>query len=117
MASLRTKKSHSKYKNLITKGYFTNGCKLCKEIKQIKEFRHWRVIYAKFPWDLISKTHHILIPKRHVVENKLTRAEKKEFESIKQKFVEKKYELIIETTTRKKSIPEHFHLHLIVIKD
>jgi len=56
------------------------------------------------------------MPKRHVVYGKLNTLEKKEFDKIKMGFVEKNYTHIIETTNKRKSIPSHFHIHLLVLK-
>lgn len=100
----------------IAAGNLENECGLCKATS-IKEFKYWRIIDNRFPWDLIAQIGHIIIPKRHVVYDKLTMAEKKEFDLIKSKYIEKRYEVIAEATNRKKSIPGHFHKHLLVLKD
>lgn len=116
MGDLRTKKMNKYYRGLIAKGFLENGCNLCKE-KSVKEFKYWKIIKNRFPWDRIAKTHHMIIPIRHVVESKLTKAELKEFSLLKKSYIEKNYELIAESTKKKKTIPSHFHLHLIVAKD
>jgi hypothetical protein len=112
---LRTKKTFEKYKKARAEGILNHGCRLC-QIKPIKEFKHWIIIDNEYPWDLIAKTNHMIVPKRHVTYNKLNQAEKKEFDLIKATYVEK-YELIVEATHRQKSIPDHFHVHLIILKD
>jgi hypothetical protein len=118
MGELRTKKANRKYRELIKKGFLNKiGCNLCKEETTIKEFKNWRIIYAKFPWDRIAKVHHMIIPKRHTIEKKLNTKEKKEFDSIKSGYINKKYEVIAEGTHKKKIIPSHLHIHLIIIKD
>ncbi|KKS04308.1 MAG: hypothetical protein UU82_C0011G0009 [Candidatus Nomurabacteria bacterium GW2011_GWC2_41_8] len=119
MGTLRKKKSHQKYLKLIAKGFLTDGCNLCnkKKTKSLKEFRYWRIINNLFPYDRIAKINHIILPKRHTAEKKLTKAEKKEFEIIKSRYIEQKYEFLIETVNKQKSIPGHFHIHLIIIKD
>lgn len=115
MGVLRTEKTHKKYLKLIANGLLANGCRLCK-ISSIKEFKHWRIVSNKFPWNRIAKIQHMIIPKRHIIYEKLNNIEKKEFEIIKKTYIEKKYELIAEATNKKKSIPEHFHIHLIILK-
>lgn len=111
----RTKKTYIKYKKFKKEKVFINECGLCKE-KLIKEFKYWKIIKNRFPWDRIAKINHIVIPKRHVVYKKLNKKEKKELETIKMGYIEKKYELLAEATNRKKSIPGHFHIHLIILK-
>jgi len=113
---LRTKKTRRKYLKLISEGFLVNGCSLCKETKSIKEFKHWRILNNRFPWDRIAKTHHMIIPKRHTIYEKLNEIEKKEFEIIKVGYIEEKYELIAEAMNKKKSIPKHLHIHLIILK-
>ncbi|MEI6281055.1 MAG: hypothetical protein WCP17_03605 [bacterium] len=114
--ALRTKESQQKYLNLISNGYLTNECKLCTA-PSVKDFEHWRIINNKYPYDLIAKTNHMVIPKRHTVEKELTESEKKELESIKHEYIDKEYDMLIEVVNRAKSIPSHFHTHLIVEKD
>jgi len=113
---LRTRKTFQKYKKFKSAGFLANGCNLCKE-KSIKEFKYWKILNCRFPWDRIAKTNHLLIPKRCTVYKKLNNKEKNEFELIKATYVNKKYEILIETTDKEKSIPGHFHIHLMVIKN
>ncbi len=112
---LRSKKTCEAYAKFIQNGFLNDGCNLCKE-KPIKNYKHWKLLENKFPWDRIAEVNHMIMPKRHVVSGKLNLAEKKEFEIIKEKFIEKEYDLIAEATQKKKSIPGHLHLHLIVLK-
>ncbi len=88
---------------------------MCGKIP-IKEFNHWKIVNNRFPYDLIAKVHHILIPKRHVIEKELTEEEFKEFVYIKESYVSKEgYHWILEATG--KSFPGHFHVHLITRHD
>ncbi len=114
---LRTKKTYEKYTKFRNEGFLANGCNLCKKNKPIKEYKHWRIINNKFPWDRIAKINHILIPKRHIVYGQLNEIEKKEFDLLKSTYVDKKYEIMVEATDGIKSIPSHYHVHLIVVKD
>ena len=117
MGIFRTKRSDKKYRKLIAAGFLqNNGCKLCKEVI-VKKFKHWKVIQNRFPWDRIAKVHHMIVPIRHVTFEKLNNAEKKEYQIIKESYLQKNYENISESTNKRKTIPEHFHLHLIVAKD
>lgn len=115
MARLRTQESEEKYKKLIAAGYLNGACKLC-ESQSIKDFRYWRIIRNDFPYDLIAQVHDMVVPRRHVKENDLSQEEKREYAAIKATYVENNYEFILEPTAKLKSIPEHFHVHLIVAK-
>ena len=115
MARLRTEESEEKYKKLIVAGYLDGACKLC-EAPSLKDFEYWRIIRNDFPYDLIAQVHDMAIPKRHVEESGLSEEEKKEYTEIKASYVENEYGFIMEPTVKLKSIPKHFHLHLIVAK-
>ena len=111
MSTLRTKQSEEEYqknKDII--------CPLC-ERESIHKFKYSKIIQNNFPYDKIAKIHHMIVPFRHVTENELTGDELVEFNEIKQKYLYPEYEYLIESSMKKKSIPEHFHLHLIVSKD
>jgi diadenosine tetraphosphate (Ap4A) HIT family hydrolase len=100
----------------ISEGILLHGCRLC-QMKAIKEYKHWKILENEYPWDLIAKINHMIVPKRHVKYERLNQAEKKEFDLIKKNYLEKKYTLLIEVADKDKSIPSHFHIHLIIIKD
>jgi predicted nucleic acid-binding OB-fold protein len=113
---LRTKKTYDKYMSMIAKGLLDHGCRLC-QIKPIKQFKYWKIINNDYPWDLVAKTNHILVSKRHITYEKLNQVERKEFDVIKAGYIEKNYGHIVETTNKRKSIPSHFHVHLLVLKN
>lgn len=111
---LRSKELAEEYIKHRAGGAMNDGCVLCKA-ESIKTFIHWKVINNKFPYDLIAATHHMLMPIRHVKEADLTDEEKVELISIKDDYVQQ-YDYILEATNKTKSIPQHFHLHLIIVK-
>lgn len=124
MVDLRTKRTAKKYsdfKKLINDndGHLIGVCKLCdrNETKSLEDFSYWRIVNNRFPWDKISKTHHMVLPKRHVTEEKLNNKEKEELLKIKASYIGSRYEFIAEATQKTKSVPAHFHLHLIIAKD
>ena len=116
MASLRTKEGkakHQEYRNNTPKEH---GCPLCNK-PSIDTFKYWKITDNSFPYDLIADKHHMLIPIRHVVEGDLSAEERNEMFEIKKGVVDAKYDYIIEATDKEKSIPDHFHLHLIIGKN
>lgn len=115
MGALRTKKQDKKYETFKSLGGLDNGCKLCK-LKSLKTFDHWTIIKNKFPYDRIAAVHHMIVSNRHVTEPKLSRDEIRELLKIKKGYINDRYEFMIEQTQKIKSIPEHFHLHLIIAK-
>ncbi len=112
---VRTKEMDEKYKKWIADGKLDQGCNLCNA-PSIKDFKYWRIIDNLFPWDQIAKIQHMIIPKRHVIYKELTPEEKLEYDEIKLTDMEE-YHLSAEATNKRKSIPGHFHVHLIILKD
>ena len=113
---LRTKSGQEEYDAFKKEADFRDGCRLCKA-DSIEEFEYWRAIKNRFPYDRIAETHNMIIPKRHIDEVGLTDEEKKELVELKRSYIEENYHFILEATTGIKSIPKHFHLHLITVKD
>ena len=118
MKGLRTKKMYEKYKRYREVVFGPGRCSLCDKARAetLKNFRYWKIVKNLFPWDRIVKVHHILIPKRHATQDKLTASEKRELEKLKVGYVNTNYGVLAEATHRKRSIPDHYHLHLIVLK-
>ncbi|MDP3735238.1 MAG: hypothetical protein Q8R39_02300 [bacterium] len=114
MGSLRTPEGKERYEEYLSLADLS-ACPLCGK-ESIETFQFWKVTENSFPYDLIAKVHHMLVPKRHAVENELTPEELGELAVIKESFVHQHYEWIVEPTHPSKSIPSHFHLHLIVGK-
>jgi diadenosine tetraphosphate (Ap4A) HIT family hydrolase len=115
MGELRTDKGQAVYDDYKAKGGLDDGCRLC-EAKPLKSFKHWLIIKNQFPYDKIASVHDMIIPKRHVAEREISSEERAEYQKIKDDFLHKEYEFMIEATHRKKTIPGHFHIHLIVAK-
>jgi diadenosine tetraphosphate (Ap4A) HIT family hydrolase len=115
MASLRTPEGKARYQEYQKNKSATDSCPLCNR-SEIKKFTYWNITIAEFPYDLIAKTHHLLIPSRHTSEKNLSEEELSELSLIKKTFVNDSYDLTLENTTKQLSIPGHFHIHLIEIK-
>jgi diadenosine tetraphosphate (Ap4A) HIT family hydrolase len=116
MGTLRTPESQKVYNEVIRAGVMTDGCPLCLK-ESLKNFDLWRIIENQYPYDLIAKTHHMLVPKRHAARDEITPEEWKEFEHIKQSYLHDNYDFLIEASNKIKSIPTHWHLHLIIAKN
>lgn len=112
--TLRTLEMHARYeKHCATQ--CSHGCYLCRA-NPVKDYRYWKIIDNEFPYDEVATVSHMLVPKKHVKEDKLNLEEFNELEKIKPK-IHEAYDLIIENTHKLKSIPEHYHLHLLEMKE
>jgi hypothetical protein len=113
MPSLRTEQMKNTYKEYLRTHPSDGSCALCAK-EAVKAFTHWKILENDFPYDLIAKEHFMLVPKRHVLERDLAPDEISELAEIKAGYIDSTYDYIIEATTKNKSIPAHFHIHLIV---
>ena len=116
MGSLRKRISDEKYDEYQANGGLTGECPLCTA-PVIKEFEHFKIITNIFPYDKVAEVNDMIITKRHVAERGLNNAEQEELTEVKHGYVADNYEYIIESTHHTKSIPHHFHLHLIVVRE
>jgi len=116
MAYLRSKELNDLYKSDRETETFKSGCPLCTS-PTLEQFTYWKIIQNKYPYDLISSAHKMLVPLRHVPAQELTAEENAEFMEIKHsEAIQNEYDIFIESTDRARSIPAHFHLHLIIFK-
>ena len=104
----------AKYEEHKASGAMDHECVLCTA-EPLETFTYWKIIQNDFPYDRIAETHHMIVPRRHCIELDLTNEEKIEFSRIKKDVLDR-YNYIIEPTNTLKSIPNHFHLHLIIRK-
>lgn len=104
-----------KYKAHIAEHSSDGDCPLCSK-EAVKNFKYWKIIKNDFPYDLIAREHRMIVPLRHIHEDALTVSEVAEFEDLKKTYIDAEYDYMVEATTKNKSIPAHFHLHLIVAK-
>ncbi|HVZ76187.1 MAG TPA: hypothetical protein VG934_02890 [Candidatus Paceibacterota bacterium] len=106
-----------KYKDYREQGGLDHGCPLC-EAEPLKKYTYWKITDNKFPFDRIAQRHEMLLPLRHTNELGLTEEEKSELLAIKHSDdIQGSYQFMIEATEKQKSIPGHFHIHLLVAKD
>ncbi|KND49510.1 MAG: hypothetical protein AB203_00315 [Parcubacteria bacterium C7867-008] len=114
--SLRTKEMAEKIELYKAEhaGEVSTGCALCTK-PALETFTYWKITENKFPYDLIASTHHMIMPLRHATETELTMEEWKEYQEIKHSKLQE-YDYIVEGTSKTKSIPAHFHIHLLIGK-
>lgn len=116
MKTLRTKEVQDEYDIYIANNDDLNKCALCSK-SSISSYKYWNIVKNRFPYTVIADTHHMIIPKRHVKESELTFDELKELIELKSTYINENYDLILHQVSKDQSIPEHFHLHLIVGKE
>ena len=115
MPSLRTPEGKKKYQDYLKAVPAGHVCSLCGK-EAVKHFTYWKITENSFPYDLIAKTHHMITSLRHAAEHELSAEELRELKEIRSSYINSEYDYIIEATPKNKSIPDHFHLHLIVGK-
>lgn len=111
--TLRTEETEIQYRAVKNHPRNGNPCRVC-DIEPIELYKFWKIIPNEFPYDKIAKRHDMIIPLRHAAE--LNDEERAEYEIIKSSYIDIHYRYILEATNRTKSIPAHYHLHLIEIK-
>jgi hypothetical protein len=105
------------YLTHIKSGGLARSCGLCDR-EPLAVYTHWKLIENKFPYDVIAREHHMLVPLRHATEHDLLPEELAELKAIKYRDdVQEVYDSFIEGTSRTRSIPAHYHLHLIKLHD
>ena len=112
--TLRTLKTHADYEWYRKTPKFPT-CYICSA-PAIKTYGKWKKIANEFPYDEIATQNDMIVPLRHTTEDNLTEQELREFVEIK-KDINEEYDMITENTHKQKSIPGHFHLHLLTIKE
>lgn len=113
--SLRTFKDELRYEK--TKQTRKNNSKtVLQEETSIREWDKWKLIHNEFPYSSAFKTHHMLLPKRVVSQENLTQQEKNDLEVIL-KELSQSYDCQLINFSKKQSIKQHFHIHLLVYKD
>lgn len=112
---LRTKEMEERYREYRTISVLSEECILCKK-EPIRSFKYWKIITNDFPYNRIAAQHHMILPIRHTNESSLTKEEWKEIVQIKQSDIPE-YDYFLEPSRHSKSIPNHFHVHLTVVKD
>jgi len=111
----RTDEMITRYSDFKKTAAFKSGCALCNK-PALKAFKYWYITKNDFPYDRIAEKHDMIVPFRHTNETGLTLDETAELLSIKQQYLQD-YDYLIEAAEQRRSIPKHFHLHLIKSKN
>ncbi len=114
---MRTDAMQQAYYDFQDGGGLRGKCPLCDEKEMLQTFTYWQIMPNRFPYDKVAKVHHMLVPLRHASWTELTAEELAEFEEIKRGYVDSHYQYMVEATSSLKSIPAHFHLHLLIATD
>lgn len=111
--TLRTPENQKRYMEFL-KNKYQGNCIFCAKDLLVKEFDLWILLKNRFPYDRVYKNHYLLAPKRHVEElYQLTPEEHTELDKI---FDEIPHNQVILNRRSDRSIPRHFHFHLVTIK-
>ena len=111
----RSKKIHEAYKKYHDELLETDQCPLCGAIT-LQEFKHWKIVPNKFPYDGVAEVHDMVVSKRHVSWGELTDEEREELIELKKTVLCEKYDMLFEAFPKNRSVPGHFHQHLIIPK-
>lgn len=84
-----------------------------EEEKVLLNFKYWKVIENRFPYDSCFQTHHMLIPKRKFSRRfQMTDDELDELDFFIDTYAEEHYDIVFENMMKRRSIAGLFHLHL-----
>ncbi len=107
--TLRTEKEEREYQRAKELGSLLP----LHQEKRIHDFKYWFIVENRFPYDMVFKTHDMLLPMRKVcVRAELNPEEKAELETILEYYVEPRYDLFFENTQKRRSVMAHYHIHL-----
>lgn len=111
--TLRTQSCQKEYMRYLEEVY-DQSCIFCAKDLLIQEFDLWILIQNRFPYDKVFIDHMMLAPKRHVEElYELTTDEQLELDKL---FDVISHNMVILNRRTDRSIPRHFHFHLVSIK-
>ena len=111
--TLRTEKMQKEYMRYLD-AHYDGKCIFCARDMLVKEYEYWVLVKNRFPYDRVYKNHLMLATKRHVEElYELTEEEHAELDKL---FDEIPHNQAILNRRADRSVPRHFHLHLVTIR-
>lgn len=106
--SMRRRKSEQAYQRAKQEGTL----KPLQEEKHLHRWADWILIENRFPYDLVFKTHHLLIPTRKFADRtEMKRGERIALDAILAS-IGTEYEIIFENTPKQRSVKNLYHIHL-----
>jgi diadenosine tetraphosphate (Ap4A) HIT family hydrolase len=113
----RSKKTFDKYNKYKEEKGADKQCRFCDEMSPEKKysFKYWKILHNDFPYDLLTKKHDMIVPKRHFkTEDKMTQEERDELIKIKSRVISRweEYDSMMENFAPARSM-EHYHIHLM----
>lgn len=107
---------HTKYEEGRQRFVNDGSCPLCAA-PALAEYAHWRIVENIYPYDAVAAKHDMLVTKHHLSsDQEITPEEFEELSHLKQTDLNDAYTFVMEALPKNKSIPGHYHLHLIVAK-
>lgn len=117
MPSLRKKQTEDEYQIFMKYKTKDDPCIFCHPDLLVKEYKHWRIVKNRFPYDAIAQRNDMIAPKRHVANfQDLEGVEKLEYYEILEE-VKDNYTYVSLNMPSGRSLPEHYHEHLIKLYD
>lgn len=113
---LRSKETLERYFKYLDENVRTPDL---RDLPMIFGGNKWVIVKNGFPYDKIASVHHLLVPLRAFTEDiDMTQDERDELASIKRRIGEEKlYDVVMENVAHRRTVPAHYHLHLIKYKD
>lgn len=95
----------------------SNNLKALADEPSLIDYKYWRVINNRFPYNAVLAEHNLLIPRRVVAERaELNLQEVHELAEILDE-LKNNYDFVMENFPHKRSVLYHYHLHLGLYKD
>ena len=113
--TLRTDETEADYDKYKADGCLNDGQVLLDAEAKIT-FKYWKIVTNKFPYDKITALHDLLVPLRMTDGRDFTQEEIDELLELRETYINDNYQFIFEAMNNSKTVPEHFHLHLIITK-
>jgi hypothetical protein len=114
---LRSEETASRYEvEIEERKHSAHICPLCEFEDVIREFEHWVIMKNKFPYDRYFSKSDMLVSRRHAAEDAITDKERDEYHYIRTHMLGDEYDTVMNHLPKQKSLPNHYHVHLIQIK-
>ncbi len=91
---------------------YDGTCIFCARELFVKEYKYWLIVENRFPYNAVFSNHRMLAPKRHLKED----LNKEEMLELKFILKEEEYDYCVLNKRDRRSLPEHFHYHLLNMK-